>query len=243
VQKIRTAELGVAAALLLLAPLSARAEPFEPRNEYEELIGRPKSIPRIPANLASILRATSPKALLVKGLDGNEIAVDIEWIEPEAYRLYAAGRYLGFTFLGYEYYGYTLVDRAATGKIAVIDTGQAPVFSPDGRFFAAAEMSDAGFNNLEGIGLWEKLPDRSVRRFYTDAARPGWDWRVDRWAVAGCVSLSAIGSDWQPPSGEDWEAAKAGAPRRRYALTIDGQNIELRMAGETVTCTEDQSPP
>jgi len=171
--------------LLLLAPLSARTEPFEPQNEYEELIGRPKSIPPIPANPPSILQATSPEALLVKGLDGNEIAVDIEWIEPEAYSFYAAGRYLGFTFVGYEYYGYKLVDRAASEKMAAVESGQTPVFSPDGRFFAAAEMSDAGFNNLEGIGLWKKLPDRTVRHFFTDAAHSGWDWRVGLCAGTG----------------------------------------------------------
>jgi hypothetical protein len=69
--------------------------------------------------------------------------------------------------------------------MAAVESGQTPVFSPDGRFFAAAEMSDAGFNNLEGIGLWKKLPDRTVRHFFTDAAHSGWDWRVGLCAGTG----------------------------------------------------------
>lgn len=236
-------EFGIAFAMMMLAPLAATAAPFEPRNEYEEMLGRPKQAPAVPANLAAILRAPSPEVLLVKGFDGKDIPVDIEWMEPEDMKLYAGGRYLGFSFSGYEYYGYVMVDRAGSGDAAIIETGQAPAFSEDGRFFAAAEMSDSGFGNLEGLGLWEVGPNHTARRFFTNAVSPGWDWRVDGWKTSVCIAFRAIGPDWQSPADGEWEKSMTVAPRLHYSLSIDGPAIELRSAYDSPGCAEDQPGP
>lgn len=240
-KKGKLAELACAALVLLLAPHVSAAESFKPRNEYEELIGEPKPVPEIPAGLASVLRAKSPDKLLVKSLDGNEIEVDIEWYDPEEFKLYVDGRYLGFSYIGHEDYGYILVDRAASGETAVMQTGNAPVFSPDGRLFAAAEMSEAAFSNLEGIALWERHEVSTKRRFFTDAVPSGFDWRVEGWTRKDCVAFSTIALGWHPD--QDWETAMAVAPRQNYALKVDGPGIELRLTYDRPGCTDEPFDP
>jgi hypothetical protein len=222
------ASFWLTATALLIAPASGSAQSFEPRTEYEELTGEPKPIPQIPDGLSGIVRAASSSLVEVKSLAGTAIPVNISWYEPSDFEVFADGRYLGFAYGGYEAYGYILVDRAMTGEAAVLATGQKPTFSPDGRFIAAAELSEAGYSNLEGVALWEVLPNRTQQRFFTDDLPLAWDWRIDRWASPTCASLSAISPDVQPSTEEEWEIMAANAPRFHYSLSLESSPITLR---------------
>jgi hypothetical protein len=212
------------AALLASAPAAAQ---FVPRTEYEQMTGRPKPLPVIPRALSGIVRAASPDVLLVRGLGGRDIAVEIAWYDVERFEQLQGGRFLGLVVTGHEAHGYILVDRGAAPGDAVHDTGARPTFSPDGRWFAAAEMSDAGFGNLQGVGLWEVRNEGTFRRFFTDALPYGSDWRVDRWARPRCVAVSAV-------------AAGSGTPplRTHYGIEIreDG-GIDLTASNDRLGCT------
>lgn len=229
--------IGTALILVLLSS-GAQAQSFVPRTEYEALIEAPKPVPSIPASLARIVRAETADRLVVTGLDGGEIAIDIEWYEPAEFKLFPGGRYLGFTYGGYEAFGYVLVDRAMPGKTAVFDTGHEPVFSPDGRFAAAAEASESGFGNLNGVALWEILPGSTVRRFFTDALPFGWEWQVGKWAGLDCVTISAISEDWAPQSHEEYESTRDTAPRRHYALVVGDSAIDLLNSFDRPGCAD-----
>ncbi|MFN3943931.1 MAG: hypothetical protein ACK4K7_03240 [Allosphingosinicella sp.] len=209
---------------------------FQPRNHYEELMERPKPIPEIPPHLRHIVAADGPDRLVVTGLAGQLIEVDIEWSEPEEWHLLADGRYLGFVVGGYETHGYTLVDRAATGGGEVMDTGVEPTFSPTGRWFAAAQMSDPGWGNMEGVAVWEVLPDRTALRMMTSAVPYGSDWRVDRWATERCAVITTIpgGVEMQPD--ETYEAWLARAPRQTYLLEVTDDGALLYMQASLGGC-------
>lgn len=173
----------ISLALLLLAA----AQP----SEFEESLGRPIRPPAVPAELRAMVREASTERLVVRGLAGGEIAVALGDVEAERLHAYADGRYLGFHFQGYEFFGYRLIDRRMTGEAAVIETGDAPVFSPDGRYFAAVQFSGADAGNLEGFGLWQ-VEERGSRQLLFNAAfPPGEDWRIDGWPREDCVALSA----------------------------------------------------
>ena len=237
----RKAELA-AAALLLAVPAGAQARDSTPRSEYEELTGEPKPIPEIPRALRSIATAPSPDEIVVTGLQGQPVRLDFSWYVPVAFHQYQDGRFLGIEVSGYEDYGYILVDRAASPDRAEIGTGQAPVFSPDGRFFAAVEISEAGWSNLEGVALWEVRDGEAVQRFFSNAMPWHSNWRVERWARPDCVAISAVLFDWQPPEGEDWDTALPNAPRVYYSLEIGGEGVALRLANEPGCVVEDFGP-
>ncbi|HZF93417.1 MAG TPA: hypothetical protein VEZ20_00950 [Allosphingosinicella sp.] len=224
------------AALLGAAPAAAQVVP---RTEYEEVTGRPKPLPAIPRAFSGFVRAASPDLLLVRGLGGRDISVEIDWYEVEGFEQLQGGRFLGFAVTGHEAYGYILVDRAAAAGDAVHHTGARPTFSPDGRWFAAAEMSDAGFGNLHGVALWEVRREGTFRRFYTDALPYGSEWRVDRWVRPRCVSVSAIGAGWGAPPGADPEAAARAAPRTHYSLEIQDGGIDMTASNDRPGCTGD----
>ncbi|MBX3562409.1 MAG: hypothetical protein KF780_11430 [Sphingomonas sp.] len=227
--------LFAATAVLALADLGT-TQSFVPRTQYEDLVERPKPMPEIPAHLRSILSASSPDQLLVRDLHGRDIPVDIEWYEPEDFVLLRDGRYLGFALQGYEGFGYLLIDRAANGEAAVIATGEAPLFSPDGRFFVALQQSDAGWGNLEGVGLWEVRADMTFRRFYNGALPYAYDWRLDGWVRPDCVALSAVLGDWRPPDGEDWDVAIRTARRVQYNLLVESEGIAMEMTFDAPPC-------
>jgi hypothetical protein len=196
-------------ALALAAPASAQQ--FTPRTEYEAATERPKPLPAIPATLRGIVRAPSPERLLVRTLGGGEIPIDISWYEVERFEPRAGGRFLSIVLSGYEAEGYVVVDRAGGGTL--LATGVAPAFSPDGRWFAAAGISEAGWGNLEGVAVWEVLARSSVRRFFTDTVPHGTGWRVDGWPRRDCVALSHAPADIEVPEGMEWDEAVGRAPR------------------------------
>jgi hypothetical protein len=236
----RRAELAaVAAAGLLLIGMPAAAQEGDASSEWQDIFGEPKPVAKIPAALRSVVAARSPDLLVVTGLDGRSIPVPMEWYLPSEFEQLADGRFLGMSLQGYEDYGYLLVDRAASGTDAIIGTGQKPVFSPDGRLFAAVEMSEAGWSNLEGIGVWEVLPNATVQRFFTDAVPWGWDWQVGGWTHSDCVAVNAIVEEWAPQSEEQYESERATAPRRHYSLVVRDSGILLRNSFDQPGCTGD----
>src|SRR5688500_10783224 len=214
---VRNGGASRAVGLLLAGATPATALEQMPRREYEEATGRQKQAPAIPSELRDMVAEATPDRLVVRGLGGQLIPVSLDWIEPIDFASYREGRYLGFAITGYEVGGYTIVDRRSAGEAAAIETGIAPVFSPDGRFFAAAEMSGAAFGNLNGVALWEVLADRTVQRLFTDALPRGFDRRVDGWVRPDCVAISAIETGRQPAEGQEWDAAVRNAPRGSYA--------------------------
>ena len=226
----------LAAAVLLLAQADAE-QPVTPQSELEQALGRPKRLPEIPPELRAIVPVAERDRIVVRALDGNDIAIDLTDREPERFADYGGGRFFGFLFVGYEFFGFTLVDRAATGDAALIETGAAPVFSPDGRYFAAASITEGGFGNLEGLGLWEVTPRGAIQRFFTDAVPPAFDWRVDGWPRPDCAAVTAIDMAWEPPAGIDYGEGVQSAPRMQYQIEIgETGGIALRRADGGSIC-------
>jgi hypothetical protein len=219
-------------ALSLAAP--AAAQEFRPRTEYEAATERPKPLPAIPPMLRGIVRAPTPERLLVRTLGGGEVAVDISWYEVERFEPRPGGRFLGIVLSGYEAEGYVLVDRAGAGTL--LETGVAPVFSPDGRWFAAAGISEAGWGNLEGVAVWEVLSGSSVRRFFSDTVPHGTGWRVDGWPRRDCVALSHAPANIDVPEDMEWDEAVRRAPRTHYAIRVDRSPIALSAGSRRPAC-------
>lgn len=214
----RRIELALAALLLLAA-----AQP----SELEESLGRPVRAPVVPAELRAMMREASTERLVVRGLAGGEIVVALGDVEVERMQGFADGRYLGFHFVGYEFFGYRLVDRRMRGEAAVIETGEAPVFSSDGRHFAAVQLSGASFGNLEGIAIWRIDAGSTVQILFSDVLPQGEEWRIDGWPRADCVSVSSIerqAADGEPP------------PARRHFGIEVGETLRLTHSYEFPGC-------
>jgi hypothetical protein len=206
--------------LLALALVGAPAAAQDDRSELEVSLGRPRRVPPVPADLRPLFRQVTRDRLVIRDLRGADIVLDIRQYEPDEFRQFAGGRFIGFSFTGYESFGYLLIDRAMTGEEAVIATGDRPVFSPDGRYFAAVQSSGgAETGNLEGFALWQVTADGSRQRLFNTALPPGEDWRVDGWGREDCVGLSAA-----PPGTRD-----ATPPPARIGLSVmvDGERIAL----------------
>jgi hypothetical protein len=202
----------------LLAGMPAAAQESGGRSELEQSLGRPRRVPPIPAELRPLFREITRDRLVVRALRGGEIAIDITQYEPDEFRRFADGRFVGFSFMGYESYGYLLVDRAMAGEEAVIATGAVPVFSPDGLHFAAVDFSGAETGNLEAFALWQVTAEGTRQRLFNTALPAGEDWRIDGWPRADCVTLSAT-----PPA-----TADPGPPAERIRISVEvGERIAL----------------
>ena len=233
-----TAKTG-AALLFALASAGSAQEPT-PQAVYEEQFGRPKRAPIIPEAVRTMVAEATPDRLVVRRIDGSTVSRNLDYIDLSDFATYQDGRYLGYVYSGHEADGYDLIDRRSDGD-PFIETGVRPAFSPDGRWFASAEMSEAAFGNLNGIAVWEVLPDRTVRRFFTDALPRSLDWRVDGWVRRDCLALSSLETEWEPPAGLDWEQALRSAPRVRYTLTV-GDEIVLTPSYDRPPCSEEPAP-
>ncbi len=215
--------------LLVLTGLLLAAQPASaqqpPMTELEQSMGRRKTAPVIPPALRPMVREATANRLLVRGLDGGTIAVDISEMVPADFEAFAGGRFLGFAFSGYEYYGYLMIDRAANGDAATIETGAKPVFSPDGRHFAAIQFSGSGWGNLEGLSIWDVAPRTVTQRLLISAMPAGEDWRIDGWRRAGCLALSAAAMNAEP-----------AAPRLQFAFEY-GPRITFGPTENDAACT------
>ena len=212
----------LAGALLPACPAAAQQPPM---TELEQSMGRRKTAPVIPPALRPMVQEATANRLLIRGLDGGTIEVDISEMLPERFEAFGGGRFLGFAFTGYEYYGYLLIDRASRGDTARIETGAAPVFSPDGYHFAAVQLSGSGYGNLEGLAVWDVGTGAVTQRLFLSALPAGEDWRIDRWPRAGCLALSAAPMNAEP-----------AAPRLRFALEY-GPLITLGQTENDAACT------
>ncbi|MBN8500690.1 MAG: hypothetical protein J0M19_06020 [Sphingomonadales bacterium] len=140
-------------------------------------------------------------------LSGKTICIDVRWIEHiESIRPSRDKRFFGFEWVGYEAFGFIVVDRAGRGD--QIDTGTAPVWSQSGRRLAAADLSESGFGALNAFAVWDVTP-AGFKQLATVDTLPSGDWRVGLWRSETCVSLSVLPSDRQPEDAQDM----AKAPR------------------------------
>ena len=238
------AKARAAAALLLLsicAASVAQDRQFTPREDYEEFLGRPKPTPEIPRELRGIVVEARPERLVVQGLGGQRIPVSLEWFEPGEFETFADGRFLGFRYWGNEEIGYVLVDRRMSGEAASLSTGNRPLFSPDGRYIAAAELSQSGFGNLNGVALFEVLADRTVRRFLTDVLPRHEDLRVDRWVRPDCAAFSAIELENRGPDVGDVPRATGDDARSNFSLEV-GEEIAFRYSYSEPPCVPQPAP-
>lgn len=214
-------------AALLLLPGAAQAAQEPPMTELEQSMGRRKVAPVIPTELRPMVREATRDRLVVRTLSGADIVIDIREMEPERFVQFANGRYFGFSFMGYEFYGFLLIDRAMAGEAAVIATGEPPVFASGGRHFAAVQISGADTGNLEGLGIWEVRRDGTVQIFVSDVLPEGEDWRIDGWPRDDCVSVSW--SERPPGSAEP-------SPDRRHFGVETGEAITIRASYDFPGC-------
>lgn len=218
---------GRTASLILLAVLAGAPALAQEagRSELEESLGRPRRVPPVPAALRPLFREITRDRLVVRGLRGGDVTIDIDQYEPDNFRTFAGGRFLGFSFMGYESAGYMLVDRTMTGEEAVIATGAAPAFSPDGRHFASVEVSGSEAGDLETFAVWEVAAEGVRQRLYVTALPAGNDWRVDGWPREDCVALSA-------------------APRGTGDATPVAERIQISVeVGDRIAIDSISSPP
>lgn len=219
----KTIRLILLAGAILAAQPAAAQQP--PMTELEQSMGRRKTAPVIPPALRPMVQDATANRLLIRGLNGGTIEVDISEMLPERFEAFGGGRFLGFAFTGYEFYGYLLIDRAARGDAARIETGATPVFSPDGHHFAAVQLSGSGFGNLEGLAVWDVGTAAVTLRLFMSALPAGEDWRIDSWRQAGCLALSAAAMNAEPAT-----------PRLQYALEY-GPLITFNQTENDGACT------
>lgn len=213
------------AALLALAcaaapPLAAQPQADEQRAmrlQWEEDFRRQKPVPTIPAALRETVSASN-EWITVRMSDGRQYRYGIGALTAEELESFQNGRFVGFKIFGNEEYGYILIDRAGSGEMATLHTGGRPSFSEDGRHFAAAEISESGFGNLNGVALWGVEPGGVKRLFYTDSLRTGFNWRAEPFRGQACVPITAVEEGWQPSAPDRWDAEVANAPRAWYEL-------------------------
>ena len=134
--------------------------------------------------------------------------------KADDFRQFGAGRFIGYSWFGYEANGFQLFDRA--GKGTDIDTGAAPVFSPSGQRFGSVEWSESGFGALNAVLVMQVLPGslKELARF--EQLPEGMaDWRLDRWQGEDCFEVSVVAPGDYPESGE----ITAQTRRQRFAVS------------------------
>ena len=196
-----------------------KAEPVEERI-------RTKPLPVPPAFEG--LAASSMDHFAFTTTSGSTVCVDTTWLESiEDAELSDDGRFASFAWVGYETYGNVIVDR--TGKGQVVDTGNAPIWSPSGKRLAAVDLSESGFGSLNAFAVWDVLPAGLRQIAEVNEGLPSGDWRIDGWQGESCVKLSLVPSDrypeddhdlektprdpWFAAEANDWRAAAGSCPR------------------------------
>ena len=121
---------------------------------------------------------------------GGTLCVDIAWYNTAESFDRFGDRFLGFQWSALEAYGYVLIDRIGTGS--TVDTGEKPVFSPDGQYFAMVQLSGAGWGGLEGFAVYS-VTNASIEPVHVDTGIPRLtDWRIDGWEGDDCLRLSGV---------------------------------------------------
>lgn len=234
--------IGMAALALLAVPAMAQdggVSDADMMAEWKEGFGEDKKAPTIPPALQPLISDAGPLRFTLKGLDGPNIIVETSYAEASDLEPFVSDRFIGFSELGYEYYGYVVVDRKMKGKDAAIQTGGKPSFSPDGRWMIAGELTESGYNGLEAIGMWEIKPDSTVPRMVMSVAPKGIQWRAEKWIDNRCGQISYIPGDWQAPDDVAWEEAVKTAPRMWIAIYF-GDPVRVYQSYEGDGCVVEQ---
>ena len=191
------------------APAEAAAQPNlaacpEAESVDEELRERKEPIP-IPAPFAGLVKADMDH-FAVSTLDGGTVCVDAGWMESiEEPKVSPDNRFVSFGWSGYEAFGFIVVDRSGKGQ--AIETGNAPLASPERDRFASIDLSESGFGGFNAFGVWQAEP-AGLKELaqYSEEFPPG-DWRIERWAGRACVELSVLPIERQPSHVDDFDKA------------------------------------
>jgi hypothetical protein len=195
----------IATALILAAlalPVAAHADIAPPRRTGPDL-SRCPSLPRDPENHQTARAAPLPIPPALNGIArSNRDRIGVltltsatycldarDMLHADRFELSTNGRFLSFTWTGFEADGHVIVDR--TGRGQQIETGVPPVFSPSGNRLAAVQISEAAFGGLEGFAVWQVQPTGLSRLTFLDNLPQMEDWRIDGWAGEACINLSA----------------------------------------------------
>ena len=169
-----------------------------PETEPAEFRERTKPVPVPP--VFERLAKSDMDHLAFTTANGSTICVDTTWIESiDDAELSEDGRFASFTWLGYEAFGHVVVDRSGQGQ--VVDTGNAPLPSPEGQRLASVDLSESGFGSLNALAVWDVRPAGLRPVAAVSEGFPAGDWRIEGWQGESCVRLSVVPIDRQP---EDW---------------------------------------
>jgi hypothetical protein len=186
---------------LYLAALSstAMAAPSCPPRDVPKDATAFDKAPPIPKNFSQWMKA-SKTDLTVATESGKTYCFKLDGLgEVKDFWISADKRFIGFRSSGFEFDGFTVIDRRGTGQ--EIMTGALPVFSPDKKHFAFAWGTETDWSNFSGLGLWSVGPNGStVGYVYDREADPGKDpfsgmtmeWKIDRWLNNDTVQFSYL---------------------------------------------------
>jgi hypothetical protein len=177
--------------------------------------------PVIPKKYQSIMRA-SKTDLAIASESGKVVCVRLGWVaQIDKFWNNPDMRFIGFDYFGYETHGHILIDRKGDGL--EIATGVRPIFSPDKKHFASAQVTDSGWGNFEGVGIWSVNANGSTQNVnYNsdyengDKLPYGIDWKIDRWVGNDLVKLSMIHPDNYAYDDQNYEKGIARSPRQFY---------------------------
>ena len=161
-----------------------------------------------------------PTQMAIATLSGGTACEDMSWTaEIEDMEWLRDRRMLGWSWQGYEAFGYVVADRAGDGTI--IATGERPSFSPGGRRFAAIQVSEMTFGNLEGLGVWEMEEQRTralrVEKYEGTGPHPQFyldnygEWEILGWSGDSCIDFRFVAHETYPPH------PRGTAPRRFHS--------------------------
>lgn len=183
----------------------------------------------VPAALAPTM-ASSLYHYAVASHAGARICVDTSWMETAEHVAATPDlRFISFGWLGYETYGYVLIDRAGRGKVHEI--GARPVFSPSRRLFAAIDQTESEFGSLSGLKVWQVTPAAVTEAGAVADIPRMYDWRIDGWAGETCLNLSAIAFAEQRR-----EVPVAQMRRTRFIARRTGSAWRVLPAGSANRC-------
>ncbi|MEZ0242726.1 MAG: hypothetical protein ACAH11_05085 [Sphingomonas sp.] len=181
---------------------------YKPIDRAEHGMFLEKPLP-IPAKFADVASA-STSVMTVQALSGAPVCVTLDWIsEASEFELSADKRFLQFDHQGYEAFGHRVVDRVGRTDI---ETGESPLFSKDGRYFAAVQVSPSGFGGLEGIAIWEVGPKGVTQLGKVETGAVEGDWTVEGFGPGPCVALSVQADPLSDGSGQ------TPVPVQRFSL-------------------------
>lgn len=197
-----------------------------PRVTSAENGDRHRTVPLpVPARFRSLLKSGLDH-FAVATLGGRTVCADTSWVErADGLDLSPDGRFLSFRWLGYESYGFTLVDRAGRGGAHEI--GARPVFSPSRRHFAAVDQSESEFGSLSGLKFWRVAPTAVIEIGKVEDIPRMYDWRIDGWVGEACLNLSALPLD---------QADNPKTRRLRYAARHVGPGWKVLPAAAASRC-------